>query len=299
MAKKDKVVEEEVKKVKKVKKNKVAEPAPEPEKKKKKKEKQEEPAPEPEKVKGKKDKKKKATAESPSGDTWDEQTGGGGDFFKLPAGENEVLIRVRSVVSMGQCVHIFKGKPEGDAKSTLALVLECWPYKIKGDKIKITSDQPAIVYHNIKAVKGNKDSHYTAMLKEVSTDNKPSGLFNAVGQGVVFTSDKGYMYLRQRIKKAGLAEKQATPKVSSKGHLVPNLNAMTEDAMKDLNPILQVQSMMEQAINFNGTVAEDVLEAIRKDKPDFARLKPKDGESSGASPKKKSKKRKLDDSVVH
>ena len=129
---------------------------------------------------------------------WDEETGsGGGDFFKLPKGETDVLIRIRSVISVGQCVFEFNGKKDSKATSGFGLVLECWPYEIKKDKLKLTSKEPAIVYHTMKALRGNKDAHWSAMLKELGADN-PGQLCDMAGMGTIFTSDKGYLNTRLR-----------------------------------------------------------------------------------------------------
>lgn len=276
MAKKKKEIEEEVKASKK------------------KGKKQEAPAKKEKKAKSKPAPEKKPKASGDDG--WDEQTGGGGDFFKLPVGETEVLIRIRSVISMGQCFHTFNNKRSDKAVSTLGLVLECWPYKIKKGKIKLDSKEPAIVYESMKAIRGNKDSHYTGILKDVSENGKPDGLHGAAGMGVVYTSDKGYMYLRKRVMKAGLAEQQAVPKAQHEGFLIPNLNAMTKDAMQELNPIIQVADMLEKAVNFPGSEAEEVLAKIRKKNPDYAVMKKQDGSKGSSGKKGKKKKKKLDDS---
>lgn len=237
------------------------------------------------------DKKEDIQPRDVKGDNWDEQQGGG-DFFKLPKGENECLIRIRSVVSVGQCVFEFNGKKDTKATSGIALVLECWPFKEKKGKLKITSDQPAIVYGTFKALRGNKDSNWSKMLDELKAKT-PADLQNSVGVGTVFSSDKGYMYLRKYIQKTGLAEKQACPKLTQKGFTVPNLNAMSKGALMDLNPIFQVSDYVLKAVNYPGSVAEEVVKKIRKDKPNFAvpkDPKAKDGKGKGKGGKKGKKK---------
>lgn len=233
---------------------------------------------------------------------WDEETGSGGDFFKLPKGETDVLIRIRSVISVGQCVFEFNGKKDSKATSGFALVLECWPYEVKKDKLKLTSKEPAIVCHTMKALRGNKDAHWSAMLKELGAEN-PGKLCDMAGQGTIFTSDKGYMYLRKRVFKTGLAEKKATPELTRKGHAIPNLDAMTKEALLELNPITQVKDYVLLAANYTDSTAEELVKKIRKDNPKFATLTPKDegkggkGKSGkGASDKSGGKKKKkLDD----
>lgn len=223
---------------------------------------------------------------------WDEQTMDG-DFYKLPTGDNDCLLRIRSVISLGQCVFEFQGKKEDAAKSAIALVIEAWPYKVKKDKIKLTSDKPAIIHHTMKAIEGNKDSHWTAMKRELEAAT-PDKLANAVGLGVVKATKndgKTYMYLQKRPFKAGLAERKAVPKLTGKSHVIPNLNEMTPEAMKELNPFTQVAKMMLGAINFPDSQAEKVVKKIRKDKPEFAIFESKKGK--GKRQGKDAKKKKL------
>jgi len=244
-----------------------------------------------EKAKAKEEPKKKK-----KGGDWDETDAGGKDFFKLPAGTSECLVRVRSVISMGQCVHEFKGKKDKKATSTVALVIEAWPFKIKKDNIKITSEEPAIVYHTMKALTNNDKSHYTKMKKDFNCKT-PADLQDAVGMGEIFTSDKGYMYLRQAPKKCGLAERKACPKLTQEGFIVPNLDAMTIEALKELNPITQVKDYVLEAVNYTDSEAEKLVAKIRKDKPDFAKLsEDKKGKKTDKADKKgKKKKKKLDE----
>ena len=246
--------------------------------------------------KGKKDKAPEAEAPKPKKvkeGQWDEETGSGGDFFKLPKGETEVLIRIRSVISVGQCVFEFNGKKENKATSGFGLVLECWPYEVKKDKLKITSKEPAIVYHTMKALRGNKDAHWSAMLKELGAEN-PGQLVDMAGMGTIFTSDKGYMYLRKRVFKTGLAEKKATPVLTRKGHAIPNLDAMTKEALLELNPIMQVKDYVLMAANYVDSAAEALVKKIRKENPKFATLTPKDdgGKEKGKAADKASGKKK-------
>lgn len=287
MAKKDKVEDKKKKNVK----------APEPKGKGKKESHVED---KPAKGKGKETKADKPVPRKVGKDQWDEETGaGGGDFFKLPKGETDVLIRIRSVISVGQCVFTFNGKKDTKATSGFAVVLECWPYEIdKKDKLKITSKEPAIVYHTMKALKGNKDSHWFAQQKELGAEN-PGQLCGMAGLGTVFTSDKGYMYLRKRVFKSGIAERKATPQLTKEGHAIPNLNAMTREAMLELNPITQVKDFVLLAANYPDSNAEGIVAKIRKENPKFATLSEKKDEDGGkGKPKGKTdgkKKKKLTD----
>jgi len=240
----------------------------------------------------------KAVAKDVPKDEWDEQDGsGGGDFLKVKSGSH--LGRIRSVISLGQVVFSFDGKRDERATSAMGFVIEVWPYKIKKDKIVLTEDKPAIIYHVMKAFKDNDQSHYVKMLKAFKAKNVGSMADQAVGIDV-YTSDKGYMYVDTSAKRAGkgiyplgLLEKKAVPALTEEGHLVPNLNAMTKKAMLELNPITQVKDYILEAINFRGSVAEGVLEKIRKDKPKFAMLKDADDKKGSSSSKTKKKKKKL------
>jgi hypothetical protein len=230
--------------------------------------------------------------------SWDETESSGADFFKLPQGTTPVLIRFRSVISVGQVHFVFDGKKAEKATSGIAVVAECWPYKVDKNKgkIKLTSKEPAIVYHVFKALKGNKKAQWTKMMNALECKT-PADLMDNTAMGEVFTSDKGYMYLRGDIKSPGLAEAKAIPAATKKGHAVPNLDCMTKEAMLELNPITQVKDYVLEAVNFPGSEAEKVVAKIRKDKPDFAKLSEKSKGDKEKSKKGKGKKReKLDES---
>jgi hypothetical protein len=230
-------------------------------------------------------------------DEWDEQEGnGGGDFVKVASGSH--LGRIRSVISLGQVVFEFDGKKDERATSAMGFVIEVWPYKIKKDKIVLTADKPAIIFHVMKAFKDNDKSHYAKMIKAFKVKNVGGMANTAVGVDI-YTSDKGYMYVDSAAKRAGkgiyplgLLERKAVPELTEEGHLVPNLNAMTKEAMLELNPITQVKDYVLKAINFRGSVAEACLEKIRKDKPKFAMLKDAT-DSDEPTAKKKTKKKKV------
>tara|TARA_R110000851_G_scaffold317339_1_gene480794 strand:+ start:23262 stop:24140 length:879 start_codon:yes stop_codon:yes gene_type:complete len=253
----------------------------------KKKGKGKEPAKEP-----KKSKVSKAVAKEVEGDDWDESTGSGGDFFKLKSGKH--IGRIRSVVSLGQVQFTFNKVLDDKATSALGLVIEVWSYEIKKGKVKITCDQPAIVYHVMKALNGNPKANYTKTKKALGI--KSPDQFKGMAVGVeLFTSDKGYMYVHGAITGLGLAEAKATPKLTAKGHCVPNLDKMTKEALLDLNPITQVKDYVLQAVNLEGTEAERIVAKIRKDKPEYAMLRGKPEDKSKGKGKKSKKKLSEDD----
>ena len=201
----------------------------------------------------KKSKVSKAVAKEVKGDSWDESEGSGGDYFKLKSGKH--IGRIRSVISLGQVQFTFNKVLDDKATSALGLVIEVWSYKIKNNKVKITCDQPAIVYHVMKALNGNPKANYTKTKKALGI--KSPDQFKGMAVGIeLFTSEKGYMYVHGAMTSLGLAEAKATPKLTKKGHCVPNLDKMTKDALLDLNPITQVKDYVLQAVNLEGTEAE-------------------------------------------
>ncbi len=239
------------------------------------------------KDKPEKTKSAKAVARAVEGDSWDESTGGGGDFFKLPSGK--YIGRVRSVVALGQVQFTFQNTLDDKATSALGFVIEVWSFKIKNEKVKITCDQPAIVYHVMKALNGNPKANYTKTKKALGV--KTPDQFRGMAIGLeLFTSDKGYMYPKN-FTPLGLAESKATPKLTAKGFCIPNLDMMTKEALLDLNPITQVKDYVLKAVNLEGTEAEKLIAKIRKAKPEFAKLKGKTEEKPKG--KKGNKKKKL------
>ena len=242
------------------------------------------------KAKGKEEPKKsktsKAVSKAVEGDDWDESTGRGGDFFKLPSGK--YIGRIRSVVALGQVQFTFQKTLDDKATSALGLVIEVWSFDIKKGKVKITCDQPAVVYHVMKALNGNPKANYTKMKKALSVKTPDQFMNLAIGLEL-FTSDKGYMY-PQAFTSLGLAEAKATPKLTVKGHCIPNLDMMTKEALLDLNPITQVKDYVLKAVNLEGTEAEKQIPKIRKDKPEYAKLK---GKTEEPAKDKKGKKKKL------
>ncbi len=235
----------------------------------------------------KKSKTSKAVAKAVEGDSWDESEGSGGDYFKLKSGKH--IGRIRSVVSLGQVQFTFNKVLDDKATSALGLVIEVWSYKIKNGKVKVTCDQPAIVYHVMKALNGNPKANYTKTKKAlgIKSPDQFKGLAVAIE---LFTSEKGYMYVHGALASLGLAEAKATPKLTAKGHCVPNLDKMTKEALLDLNPITQVKDYVLQAVNLEGTEAEKLIAKIRKSKPEYAKLRGKTddkGKGKNKKPKKK------------
>lgn len=233
----------------------------------------------------------KAKATKVANDDWDETASSGGDFLSFPSGK--YFGRIRSVVSLGQVQFTFNKVLDTKATSALGLVIEVWGYKIKKGKVKITTPEPAIVNHVFKALRGNPKATYTKMLKAFNIKSNV-GTLQGMAVGLeLFTSEKKYMYVKGgQLTVLGIAEAKATPKLTKKGHCIPNLDRMTKEALLELNPITQVKEYILAAVNLEGTEAERLVAKIRKDKPDFAKLK---GNPDDKAKGKKKKKKKLNE----
>ena len=228
--------------------------------------------------------------------SWDESTAGG-DYVTLPSGN--YIARVRSVISCGQVQFEFKGELDEKATSAIAIVLEIYDFDINKKKgtIKVKGE-PAIVSNVYKALRMSAKSHYAKMFKALDLKNIGDLVGMAVGVDV-YTSDKDYMYIRGGLTSLGLSEMKAVPKLQGESFTVPNLNCMTVDAMKELNPLREVKDYVLKAVNFPDSEAEKCVATIRKTKPDFAIFVPKE-DADGAKPKgKKGKKKKLSETETY
>lgn len=231
----------------------------------------------------------KVVSKKVDNDDWDETASSGGDFLSFPSGK--YFGRIRSVISLGQVQFKFGGVTDTKATSALGLVIEVWGYKIKNNKVKITTPEPAIVNHVFKALRGNPKATYTKMLKAFGIKSNVGALQGMAVGLELFTSDKKYMYVKGgQLQVLGIAEAKATPKLTKKGHCIPNLDRMTKDALLELNPITQVKEYVLAAVNLEGTEAERLIAKIRKTKPEFAKLK---GKPEDKKKDKKKKKKKL------
>ncbi len=230
----------------------------------------------------------KATSKKVDGTNWDETQSSGGDFLSFKSGK--YFGRIRSVISLGQVQFSFNNVLDTKATSALGLVIEVWGYKIKKGKVKITTPEPAIVNHVFKALRGNPKATYTKLLKAFNIKSNVGALQGMAVGLELFTSDKKYMYVKGGVlTPLGIAEAKATPKLTQKGFCIPNLDNMTKEALLELNPITQVKEYMLKAVNYEGTEAERLVGKIRKDKPEFAKLKGKPDDKSKGKKKKKAK----------
>lgn len=80
--------------------------------------------------------------------------------------------------------------------------------------------------------------------------------------------------------------------VEGVGH-VP-FNQLTKAAILELNPILEVNKILMHSENYSGSKAEEIINEIRKENPDFAERKKKD-ETEGAKEKPAEKESNLDE----
>ena len=202
-------------------------------------------------------------------DEWDEGEAQQA-FEKVSFPTGNYFARIRSIIHCGSVHFEFQGAADERANPALALVIEVHDIQLneETEEYEVVSENPAIVYDVIKMSQSPK-ANWTKLKKSLNLTN-PATLVGMPVEVEIFTSEKGNMYAKAaKMNKLGLAERKAVPALSGKSHIVASLNKMTTEALEELNMFTQVKDFVLRATNYEGSVAEELVEAIRLEKPEF------------------------------
>ena len=192
-------------------------------------------------------------------------------FEKVSLPSGKYFSRIRSVIHLGMVHFSFNKIKNAKADAALGLVFETWQIELdeETEEYVLKSETPAITYDVLKLSSSDKGNW-----KKIKTALGISGPQELAGRPVeleIYTSDKGNMYPKaSKMTKLGLAERKAVPPLTKDGLLIPSLAKMTREGIEELNAFTQVKDYILEATNYEGSAAEEVIEEIRLEKPDFA-----------------------------
>lgn len=221
----------------------------------------------------------------------EELPSGGGTFKNPEVGEHTAILR--SLIHCGKFREEFKGELKPVAPEVVAIfelkgknnfeddgetpltIDKAFPLKL-GDKAFLTKFQKALDPNSecsgfdeyigracTVSLKGSKDK---------GEDGKPKYV-NFGGIGGITTDSEVLEFMESK----GLLDLQ----VEGVGHVsFPNL---TKAAVMELHPIRHVADILMKGEDYEGSKAQEIVNEIRSDNPDFAKRKAKDDSESGST----------------
>jgi len=209
----------------------------------------------------------------------------GGKFKNPTVGKHAA--RIRSIIHLGICIEYFDKK----AKPAAPEVVVVFELKEDGD-FADDGETPLEISKAFPLRKGDK-AFMTKFLKAVDPDGTSSGFDDFIGK-VVEVELKGSKELDDDKKPkyvnfAGISSLHPklvaiTDELSVAGVGHCKFVDLTEAAVKELNPIMEVANLMMAGPTYAGSKAESIVNAIRVDNPEFAKAKAKtDSKPSGST----------------
>ena len=206
----------------------------------------------------------------------------------------------------------FKNPEIGDHTARLRSIIHCGMYRENSKKYGIKKPAPQVVaifelkdeedfeddgvtpltIHKSFPLKKGDKSFATAFRKAFDPKGKASGFDDFIGEacqiscvGSKVTNDDGTPKYVNFGGVTGLPAKFAKMidplAVEGVGHV--RFENLTKEAILELNPILDVANVLMKGEKYEGSVAEQIVEEIRKENPDFAVPKKKDDSSEEKS----------------
>lgn len=214
---------------------------------------------------------------------------GGGTFKNPEVGDHTAILR--SLIHCGVYREEFKGEKKPAAPEVVAIfelkgknnfeedgetpltLAKPFPIK-KGDKAFVTKFRKALdpegTAKSFDDLIGRPCTVSAKGSKDKGDDGKPKYI-NFGGIGGITTDSEVLEFMEAK----GLLSLQ----VEGVGHC--RFEDLTKDAIMELNPVLHVADIVMKAENYEGSKAQEIINEIRKENPDFAKRKPKDDSGSG------------------
>ena len=205
-----------------------------------------------------------------------------GGVFKNPElGDHSA--RLKSLIHFG----IFREEYKGVKKKPCPQVLAVFELKDDTD-FEEDGVTPLLLHKSFPLKKGEK-AFMTKFLSALDPQSKAKGFDDLIGaactvnvKGSKVLNDDGSPKYVNFGGISGLPAKFASmidPLVGGGvGHV--RFDDMTKEAVLEMNPILDVAFVLEKGEQYEGSVAQEIVQGIRKDNPEFAVYKPTKGTES-------------------
>lgn len=210
-----------------------------------------------------------------------------GDEFKNPTvGDHSA--RLRSIIHAGMYRESFKG----ELKKPFPFVIAVFELK-EDDDFEDDGVTPLTISKPFPLKKGDR-SFMTKFLAALDPKGEARGFDDVIGSACTVTCKAGKEKKEDGTPKyvnfgglSGLPAKFAAMleplAVEGVGHC--RYDDLTKEALMELNPIIEVNKIIMHAENYKGSKAEELINEIREENPDFAKQQPKDENGEGKTSK--------------
>lgn len=200
----------------------------------------------------------------------------GGSFKQPDVGPHEA--RLRSLIHLGSFRETYQGKKKSPAPEVVAV------FELKGEEdFEEDGETPLYLTKAFPIKKGDR-TFMTKFLKALDPKGLAKGFDDLIGAACMveakgstkLNDDKTPKYVNfdsvsgMTAKFAKLVE-ECTP--GGAGHV--RFDELTEGAIMELNPILEVANILMKGENYEGSKAESIIAGIRKENPEFAKMSEK------------------------
>ena len=204
----------------------------------------------------------------------------GGDFKQPTEGDHSA--RLRSLIHVGMYRETFNKEKKKPFPQVIAI------FELKeDDDFEEDGVTPLTISKSFPLKKGDR-AFCTKFLAALDPGKKAKGFDDVIGAACTITCKGGKEKNEDGSPKyinfggmSGLPAKFAAMleplAVKGVGH-VP-FDQITKAAIMELNPVRDVNMVLMESENYSGSEAEKIINAIRKDNPDFATRKKKDEDS--------------------
>jgi hypothetical protein len=208
----------------------------------------------------------------------DESVESGGEFKHPEVGDHSA--RLRSIIHCGLFRETFKGKVKKPAPQVVAI------FELKDEEdFEDDGTTPLTINKAFPLKKGDK-AFMTKFIKALDPKSKTSGFDELIGAPCT-VNVKGSKELNDDDTPkyvnfggmSGIPAKFAAmvdELVEGLGNGHVRFDDITEDAIMELNPALEVANILMKGEKYEGSTAETIIKGIRKDNPDFAKFDKKD-----------------------
>lgn len=207
---------------------------------------------------------------------------GGTDFKNATVGPHTA--RLRSLIHVGMFIGSFEGKPKPPAPTAIAI------FELKDEEdFEEDGTTPLVLSKDFAIKKGDK-AFMTKLLAAIDDKGKAKGFDDLIGAacnvdckaGTTLNEDKtpkytnfgGVSALPDKFKK--MVDPMSELGV---GHV--RFADITKEAIMELHPIRHVADILMKSLDYPGSKAEEIINAIRKENPAFAVRKATDDKPAG------------------
>ena len=196
---------------------------------------------------------------------------GGGEFKNPAVGPHTA--RLRSLIHVGMCIGSYEGKPKPPAPTAIAI------FELKDEEdFEIDGETPLTLSKDFAIKKGDK-TFMTKLLAAIDSKGKAKGFDELIGAACTVdckpgkdTNDDGTPKYVNFGSVSAMPEqfKKMVGPLSDMGVGHVRFKDITKEAIMELHPIRHVADILMKSLDYPGSKAEEIINEIRKENPQFA-----------------------------